>query len=254
MTRRRDPGTERRGDTIYGANAVREVLRAGRRRVGEVMVVRDREGRHEQTLSLAREAGVRVTAVEPRRMAERFAGRQDQGIAARVAPYPYVTMDELLDGAVRPLFVVALDEVQDPHNLGAVIRSAVALGAGGVVIHRDRCARVTAAAVKASAGMTEHARVARVTNLARALERVRRASAWVLGLTRDAPRTIYEQDLRDDVAIVLGGEGRGLRRLTRKRCDALLSIPLDPRCDSLNVASAAAVALAEAARQRGGRP
>jgi len=242
-------------DLIHGIHPVIETLRAGRRRVHEVMLVRDRGGaRLDELRRLAREARVTVRGVDARFMREQFPNREDQGVAARAAPYPYVDLDELLASVPRPALLVALDEITDTGNLGAIVRSAVAMGAHGVIIHKDRSASITPAAVRASAGMTEHLSIARVTNLARAMDRVRDRGIWIRGLDGDAAQTLYEEDLTADTLIVMGSEEKGMRRLTRERCDSVLRIPMDARCPSLNVSTAAAVALAEARRQRGRGP
>jgi 23S rRNA (guanosine2251-2'-O)-methyltransferase len=180
----------------------------------------------------------------------RLAGSPDhQGVVAEVDPYPYADPDPLLD---RPdALVVALDQVQDPRNLGAVCRSAEAVGASGVVIGSRRSAAVTAAACKASAGAVEHLPVARVSNLADWLARAKDSGAWVYGAEASAPVPYAQADLSGKVVLVLGSEGRGLRRRVSETCDLLISIPVRGRVGSLNVSAAAAVLLFEAARQRG---
>jgi 23S rRNA (guanosine2251-2'-O)-methyltransferase len=165
-----------------------------------------------------------------------------------VGPYPYVELEDLL-AAPDPL-VVVLDGVTDPHNLGAVLRVAEGAGASGVVIPKDRAAGVTAAAVKASAGASEHVPIARVTNLRRAIDRMKEAGLWVYAA--EVGGTPYtELDLTGPVGLVLGSEGRGMRRLVREGCDGAVSIPMLGAVGSLNVSVAAAVLLYEARRQRG---
>jgi 23S rRNA (guanosine2251-2'-O)-methyltransferase len=180
----------------------------------------------------------------------RLAGSPDhQGVVAEVDPYPYADPEALLG---RPdTLVVALDQVQDPRNLGAVCRSAEAVGAAGLVIPSRRSATVTAAACKASAGALEHLPVARVPNLADWLTRAKDSGAWIYGAAQDAPATYAQADLSGKVVLVFGSEGRGLRRRVAESCDLLISIPVRGRVGSLNVAAAAAVLLFEAARQRG---
>jgi 23S rRNA (guanosine2251-2'-O)-methyltransferase len=169
-------------------------------------------------------------------------------VAARVGPYPYVDLEDLL-AASDPL-VVVLDGVTDPHNLGAVLRVAEGAGASGVVIPKDRAVGVTAAAVKASAGASEHVPVARVTNIRRAIDRMKEAGLWVYAA--EAGGTPYtELDLTGPVGLVLGSEGKGVRRLVREGCDGSVSIPMRGAVESLNVSVAAAVLLYEAGRQRG---
>jgi len=180
----------------------------------------------------------------------RLAGSPDhQGIVAEVEPYPYADPGSLLrepDG-----LVVALDQIQDPHNLGAVCRSAEVAGASGVVIPERRAAGVTAAVCKASAGAVEHLPVARVRNLADWLAEARDAGAWIYGADAEADATYADTDLTGKVVLVLGSEGKGLRPRVASGCDLLLSIPVRGRVGSLNVSTAAAVLLFEAARQRG---
>ena len=179
----------------------------------------------------------------------RLAGSPDhQGVVAEVDPYPYADPESLLD---RPdALVVALDQVQDPRNLGAVCRSAEAVGAAGLVIPSRRSAAVTAVACKASAGAVEHLPVARVPNLVDWLGRAKDAGAWIYGAEQGAPAPYAQADLSGKVVLVLGSEGKGLRRRVSGTCDLLISIPVRGRVRSLNVSAAAAVLLFEAARQR----
>jgi len=181
----------------------------------------------------------------------RIAGSPDhQGVVAEVDPYPYADSAELLERTDG--LIVALDQVQDPHNLGAVARTAEAAGADGLVIPSRRAASVTAAAVKASAGATEHLAIARVANLAEWLARAKEAGAWVYGADAGAPGSYTRTDLTGKVVLVLGSEGKGLRRLVAERCDALIALPVRGRVASLNVSAAAAALLFEALRQRSG--
>jgi 23S rRNA (guanosine2251-2'-O)-methyltransferase len=179
----------------------------------------------------------------------RLAGSPDhQGVVAEVDPYPYAGPEDLL--ARTGSLIVALDQVQDPHNLGAVCRSAEVAGAGGVVIPARRAAAVTPAAAKASAGAVEHLLVARVRNLADWLGQAREAGFWIWGAEAEAPTPYTEVDFRQGLVMVLGGEGKGLRPRVAAACDGLVSIPRRGSVDSLNVSAAAAVMLFEALRQR----
>jgi 23S rRNA (guanosine2251-2'-O)-methyltransferase len=183
---------------------------------------------------------------------ERLCGSPDhQGVVAEVDPYPYANADDLL-GASDAL-VVALDQIQDPHNLGAVARAAEVAGAAGVVIPERRAASVTAAASKASAGALEHLPVARVRNLADWLEAAKAREAWVYGAAADAERNYTDVDWSGRAVLVLGSEGAGLRRRVAETCDELISIPVSGRVGSLNASVAAAVILFEARRQRAER-
>jgi 23S rRNA (guanosine2251-2'-O)-methyltransferase len=231
-------------DLVYGRRAVREALR-GRRQVLEVWAT-ERALRAEDWLAEARPKGK-----ADRELAERAETRDHQGVLALVEPYRYADAYELA-AAEKPLLAV-LDRVTDPRNLGAVCRSAEGAGATGVVVPAHGSAVVTPAVARASAGAVEHLPVAVVTNLARYLEEVKGADLWVYGAAGDdvSARSMWQTDLTGGVALVLGAEGRGLRPLVRRTCDALVSIPLAGRVESLNISVAAAVLLYEARRQRG---
>jgi 23S rRNA (guanosine2251-2'-O)-methyltransferase len=229
-------------DLVYGRRAVREALR-GRREVLEL---------------LASERAVSTEAwlaqAEPRLRTERelseLAGTRDhQGVVARVEPYPYADAYELA-ARERPLLAV-LDRVTDPRNLGAVCRSAEVAGATGVVVPAHGSAVVTPAVARSSAGAIEHLPIAVVTNLARYLKEVKRPELWVYGAAAGAETSMWESDLSGGVALVFGAEGRGLRPLVARSCDALVSIPTSGVVESLNVSVAAALLLYEARRQRG---
>ena len=230
-------------EPVYGRRAVREALR-GRREVLELWAS-DRALRAEPWL---RDGGRRVQTKAERELTEAAGTSDHQGVLAMCEPYPYADAYEL--AAVADPLLVCLDQVTDPHNLGAVCRSAEASGATGVVVPSHNSARVTAAVCRASAGAVEHLPVAVVTNLARYLGEVKAPELWVWGATTDAETSLWEADLRGGVALVLGAEGRGLRPLVRRTCDAEVSIPLAGRTASLNVSVAAAVLLFEAKRQR----
>ena len=229
-------------DLVYGRRAVREALR-GRREVIDVWAT-DRAIKAEPWLS---EASPREKA--DRDLTGRAGTRDHQGVLALVEPYRYADAYELA-AAERPLLVV-LDRVTDPRNLGAVCRSAEGAGATGVVVPAHGSAVVTPAVARASAGAVEHVSVAVVTNLARYLEEVKGPDLWIFGAAGEAgTQSMWDTDLSGGVAIVLGAEGKGLRPLVRRTCDALVSIPLIGQVESLNVSVAAAVLLYEARRQR----
>ncbi len=230
--------------TIYGVRPVIEALRGGRRRVFKVL---DASGSAEVARA-ATAAGVPVKKVPHARVEELARGGVHQGVAALAEPYPYAELEDLL--AAPDSLVVLLDGVTDPHNLGAVLRVADGAGASGVVIPKDRAAAVTAAVVKASAGASEHVPVSRVTNLRRAIDAIKKAGLWVYAA--EVGGTPYtDLDLAGPVGLVLGSEGRGVRRLVREGCDGAVSIPMLGAVGSLNVSVAAGVLLYEAGRQRG---
>ena len=234
-------------EIVYGIRPVVEALRSKRREVYEVL---DSVG-DEEIASEAAIRGVPLKRVRREHIEELVTGAVHQGVAARVGAYPYSGLEEIL--ASPDLLVIVLDGVTDPRNLGAVLRAADGAGASGVVVPKDRAVGVTPAAVKASAGASEHVRVARETNLRRALERMKEAGAWVYAAENAASTlaTAYtELDLSGSVALVLGSEGRGVRRLVREGCDGAVSIPMRGAVSSLNVSVAAAILLFEARRQR----
>jgi 23S rRNA (guanosine2251-2'-O)-methyltransferase len=228
---------------LYGANAVLEALR-GRRRVRRVWAADD------SLVAAARD----LDAPEPVKVVaaaelERLSGSpQHQGLVCEAEPYPYADATQLLNSGNA--LVVALDQVQDPQNLGAVCRSAECAGATGVVIPERRAAEVTPAVCRASAGAVEHLDVARVRNLADFLAQAKQAGAWVYGAEAGAARPYTDVDWKGRVVIVLGSEGAGIRPRVRATCDELVALPVRGRIGSLNVASAAAVLLYEAARVR----
>ena len=225
-----------------------EALRSERREVYDVL---DSVG-DEEVASKAAVRRVPLKRVHRERVEELVPGAVHQGVVARVGPYPYSGLEEIL-ATPDPLAVV-LDCVTDPRNLGAVLRTADGAGASGVVVPKNRAAGVTPAAVKASAGASEHVRVARETNLRQALERMKEAGVWTYA-AEDAARaraTAYtDLDLSGPVALVLGSEGRGIRRLVREGCDGTVSIPMRGAVSSLNISVAAAILLFEARRQQG---
>ncbi len=239
--------------TIHGVNPVRELLRAGGD-AAEVWVAEGAErGRLAEILRLAREGGVRLKEA-PRQKLDRLAGTdRHQGVVAVVADYRYREVEDLLEvarGRGEPPLLVLLDGIEDPQNLGAIIRSAHALGAHGVVIPKDRAAGITSTAAKASAGAVEHCPVARVTNIAQAMETMKESGIWMVGLAADGKGEIASLDLAIPTALVVGGEGQGLRRLVRERCDHVVRIPMSGEIASLNASTSAAICLYEAARQR----
>lgn len=229
-------------DLVYGRRAVREALR-GRREVLEVWAT-ERALNAEPWLAQAR-----PKAKADRDLAERADTRDHQGVLALVEPYPYADAYALA-AAERPLLAV-LDRVTDPRNLGAVCRSAEGAGATGVVVPAHGAAVITPAVARASAGAIEHLPVAVVTNLARYLEEVKGVDLWVYGAAGgEGTASMWETDLAGGLALVFGAEGKGLRPLVKRTCDALVSIPLAGAVESLNVSVAAAVLLYEARRQR----
>lgn len=236
---------------VYGVNPVRELLRSG----GGLSELWLMEGatRHEifeELIRLGEEVGAKVRKA-PRAKLERLAGTdRHQGVVAVVSDYRYAELGELLGNPPSPALIVVLDQVLDPQNLGAVVRSTLALGGTGVVIPRDRAASVTPTVAKASAGAIERCRIARVVNVAKSLESLKEEGVWSVALCADGEKNLDELDMTGPTALVLGNEGEGIRPLVRRTCDFVAKIPMQGALDSLSVSSAAAVALYEAARQR----
>ncbi len=251
-------------DVLYGLHPVEEALRAGRRRFDRVLAARERrDERLETLLAQCRAAGIRVS-LEPREQLTQIAGAANhQGVVALVRPQELLALEDLLapvparaakalDGHERPpaRLLLALDGVEDPQNLGALLRVAEGAGVDGVVLTERRSAPLSAAALKTSSGAAEHLRIARVVNLVRALEELKRHNLWIAGLDERGATDYDGFDLTGDLVLVLGREGAGLHDLVRRTCDHLLRIPMAGQVSSLNVSTAGAVVLFEAARQR----
>lgn len=242
---------------LYGVNPVLEALRAGHRPIEEITIAAGvRDNRVRELIELARAKNIPVTRAS-RVSLDRVAGNtHHQGVVARVAAARYADPDDLLEsvaaqvgGKTEPLIVV-LDGVEDPRNLGAILRTAECAGVQGVFVPVRRAVGLTETVAKAAAGAVEHVPVARATNLARLIEQLKERNVWVVGSAADAPMAYSDWDWTRPSALVLGGEGTGLHRLVRERCDALVSIPVHGRIASLNVSVAAGVILFEALRQR----
>lgn len=233
---------------VYGVNPVLEALKAHPGDVVRVLVSRGSRG-GDRVAEAAAQAGVRIESVDAGELARRAHGGVHQGVGAELAEFKYGELEDLLEPS-GPAFLLVLDGVTDPQNLGALIRSAHALGAGGVVLPKDRAAGITPAAFKAAAGALEHCPVARVTNLARAIEQMKEAGIWTIALAADGEDELPRVDLTAPTALVLGSEGAGVRPLVRKTCDRVARIGMGGKVGSLNVAAAGAIALYEVARQR----
>jgi 23S rRNA (guanosine2251-2'-O)-methyltransferase len=240
-------------DIIYGIHPIREALSTRGHMVREIWVSRGGRNRNvRDILSQARELGVKVRSHQRQRLDSRAGTTAHQGILALLSPYSFVDLDEILAAARSddPALILVLDGIQDPQNLGGLIRTAYVCGAHGVVVPKDRAAPLTAAVAKASAGALEHVAVARITNLKRTLELFKKKGIWVVGLSMEGEHLIYELDLRQPTAMVIGGEAKGIRPLVGRACDLLAAIPQRGRLDSLNAAAAGSMALYEAMRQR----
>jgi 23S rRNA (guanosine2251-2'-O)-methyltransferase len=242
---------------VFGVNAVLEALRAGKRQVESVVILQSaRPDRLKSVLELARAKGVPVQRV-PRLDLDRTLGEaRHQGVMARIAAAHYADADALLDqlaarvGTADPPLVLGLDGIEDPRNMGSILRTAECTGVHGVFIAERRAVGLTGVVAKVAAGALEYVPVARVTNLVRLIEQLKERNIWVVGSAGDAKQSYTEWDWTSPAAVFLGSEGHGLHRLVRERCDTLIHIPVLGKLDSLNVSVAAGVLLYEARRQR----
>jgi len=240
-------------DVVIGRNAVLELLK-GPRDVNRLLVAEGGPaGSLSEILARARERGVVIETVPRNRIEAVAAGYRHQGVLAYAAPVPYTDLDDLLAAAASrkaPPFLVLLDGIEDPQNLGAILRTADASGAAGVIIPKRRSCSLSATVAKTSAGAVEYVPVARVASLAQTIEQLKERGYWIAGADMAGSEMYYEADLTGALAIVIGGEGKGLSRLVRERCDYLVQMPMQGRINSLNASAAGAVLMYEALRQR----
>ncbi len=248
--------TDQDNDLIYGRHPVIEALK-GDRQLNRIWITPKLhyDPRFHSLLNEAKAKGAVIDEVEIQRLNQLTEGANHQGVAAQVAPYTYKDLDELIQQAkaqrTDPVIVV-LDSITDPHNLGAIIRTAEAFGAQGLIIPQRRAVGITSAVMKVAAGALEHLAVARVVNLSRSLEALKSEGFWIYGTAAGQGKLIQNLDLRGPVGLVIGSEGEGLSLLTQRHCDELISIPLGGKTPSLNASVAAGITLYEVYRQRGG--
>lgn len=240
-------------EILYGIHPVTEALRANRRQFDRLYVCEDRKSnRLHKIRTKALERGIRIRSVTGEHLQQMTASRHHQGIAAGVSPFPVESghsMADLFPVAESPLLIILLDQILDPQNLGAIIRSALSVGVNGVIIPKNRSAAPTPAVSKASAGALEHIRLLRVTNLADTMRDLKKGGIWLYGLDSIAGNDLFQIDFPRSVGLVIGGEGPGIRRLVKSKCDELIAIPQQGTLDSLNASAAAAVAMYEVYRQ-----
>ena len=237
---------------VIGRNAVKELLLGGRDVDKLYITSGEREGSINQLLGIAAERGIPITECDRSKLDAIATGGRHQGIIAMAAERNYSSIDDIIAYAEErgeAPFVVVCDGVEDPHNLGAIIRSAECVGAHGIVIPKRRAVGLTATVAKSSAGALEHMRVAKVTNLPSAIDSLKERGLWVYAADMDGG-TYYKTDMKGPMALVLGSEGFGISRLVKEKCDFTVSIPLYGQVNSMNVSCAAAILLAEVARQR----
>ncbi|WP_083765175.1 23S rRNA (guanosine(2251)-2'-O)-methyltransferase RlmB [Heliomicrobium modesticaldum] len=244
------PEPEEREDLLAGRQPVMEALKSGRA-INKLVVAKGaREGSIREILGMARDRGIPITELE-RTVLDREV-RHHQGIIAHVAPVAYVEVEEILEKAKakgEPPFVLLLDGLEDPHNIGALLRTAEGAGAHGVIIPKRRGGAITSTVAKASAGAVEYVPIARVTNLVQTVGQLKKAGLWIIGSAMDAPRPYFRQDFRGPVGLIVGSEGKGISPLLREHCDHLVSIPMGGKVDSLNASVAGALLMYERVRQ-----
>ena len=249
----RKPEVEEVEGQLEGRNALTEALRAGRT-IDKVFIADGDTDRGLQRLAAeAKDAGAVIVPVDRRKLDQMSFTRSHQGVIALAAAHDYFTIDDILEEAAsrgENALIVICDELSDPHNLGAIMRSAECAGAHGVIIPKRRSVGLTATVAKASAGAVEYMKVARVTNINNAINELKEKGVWVFGTAAEGSVPMYKADLTGPAAIVIGNEGDGMSPLVRKNCDMLVHIPMKGRISSLNASAAAAILLYEAVRQR----
>lgn len=241
-------------EVVAGKHSVTEALKSGRT-INKIWIAENAQ-KH-LTLPIIAEAkklGIVIQHVDKRKLDQMVPGVQHQGVVAQAAPYAYVEVDDLLKTAEEkgePPFLLLLDEIEDPHNLGSILRTADCTGAHGVILPKRRSAQITATVSKTSAGAVEYVPVARVTNLGQTIDQLKEMGVWVVGTVVDAVQELYDTEVFDGpVAIVIGNENKGMGRLIREKCDVLVKLPMAGKINSLNASVAAGVVMYEVLRRR----
>lgn len=242
-----------REDLIEGRNAVIEALKSDRT-VEQIMVAKgDMEGSINVIIALAKEKGIVIKEVDRKKLDNMSVSKAHQGVIAIVTPYKYFEVEDILDFAKekgeKP-FVIILDEIEDPHNFGAIIRSAEVCGVHGIIIPKRRNVGITPIVYKSSAGAVEHMRIAKVTNINSVIDKLKERGVWIYGADMDGESYCFEADFNGSIAIVIGSEGRGISKLTKNKCDVLTKIPMVGRINSLNASVAGGIMMYEVLKQR----
>jgi len=243
-----------KSEILYGIHPVTEALKARRRTCFELYITPDRSpGPLTPVIETAKVLKLPVKTLSSSQVTHLCGSEAHQGVGAKVSPYPLVDMDDLIGHSTTdssPAFLVLLDGIVDPQNMGALVRTALCAGATGIIFPKDRSAAPLPSVSKASAGAMEHLQMAMVTNLSAAIQNLKHSGLWISGLDKSAGQTLYEVDWTGPMAIVIGGEEKGIRPLVKKQCDFLISIPQIAGFNSLNASVAGAVVMYEAVRQR----
>ncbi|MEW9123860.1 MAG: 23S rRNA (guanosine(2251)-2'-O)-methyltransferase RlmB [Thermotaleaceae bacterium] len=240
-------------DRIEGRNPVLEAIKA-EREIDKILIAKGAEqGSIQKIIGMAKDRGIPIQYVERQKLDQMAESHSHQGILAMVAAYDYVEVDEILKKAQKkgePPFLVILDEITDPHNLGAILRTANAAGVHGIIIPKRRAVGLTAVVAKTSAGAIEYVSVAKVSNLARTIDGLKEKGLWIVGADMDGEKTYYEQDMTGNVVLVIGSEGQGIGRLIKEKCDFIVRIPMKGEMSSLNASIAASLLMYEVMRQK----
>lgn len=251
--KRREEPRELPDDVLVGRNAVTEALKSGRG-INKLWIASgDREGSVAEIAALAKERGIVVQYVERAKIEALAGGHRHQGVLAYVAPVPYAELEDILKAAEakgEAPFLVLLDELEDPHNLGALLRTADATGVHGILIPKRRSVSLNATVAKTSAGAVEYVPVARIGNIAQTLKKLKEKGVWVAGADMDGEKAYYEADLTGPLVLVVGSEGKGMSRLTKEACDFIVRMPMVGRINSLNASVAGSILMYESMRQR----
>jgi 23S rRNA (guanosine2251-2'-O)-methyltransferase len=234
---------------IEGRNPVIEALKSGRE-INKIMIQDgEREGSIKKIISMASDKKIVVQYVSKSKINSVSESGNHQGVIAYVSPYKYYELEEITDEDLKNDMIIVCDEITDPHNLGAIIRTADAAGASGIIIPKRRSALLTPTVIKSSAGATEYIKVCRVTNISRTVDDLKKKGYWVIGADMDGDKNYFDADLTGKVAIVVGSEGTGIGNLVKKQCDFLVKIPMKGKVSSLNASVAASILMYEVVRQ-----
>ena len=238
---------------VSGVNPVREALSARPDQIEVVYFSTKDQSRLSSLLNISKKARIRTSPTDKKQLDKLSGDDKHQGIVALISDYSYSNLHEILDFSRKSeekAFILVLDGIQDPHNLGAIIRSAESSGIHGIIIPSDRAVNVNSTVEKVSAGAVEHVKIAKVTNIARTLETLKKEGLWVMGAEGGSKISLYKSDLTVDIALVIGSEGRGIRPLVEKKCDLMFNIPMNGKVNSLNASVSSAIIMYEAVRQR----
>ncbi|WP_418626639.1 23S rRNA (guanosine(2251)-2'-O)-methyltransferase RlmB [Anaerosinus sp.] len=239
-------------EMIVGRNSVMEAIKSGR--VNKILLAKgDRQGSIREVIGVAKEKGILIQDVDIKKINDLAKGLRHQGVLAYVAPVEYVELEDILakaEATGQPPFIVLLDELEDPHNLGAILRTADAAGVHGVLIPKRRSCPLSATVAKTSAGAVEYVPVAKIGNVAQTIKELQKLGMWVVGADMDGDKDYYEADLTGPLVLVIGSEGKGIGRLTKEVCDFLVRIPMQGKINSLNASVAGSILMYESMKQR----